>query len=363
MSRRPSSFTQADITRAVKAFAKRRVRFRRHGFSAYLTGIPWSEDFMRQYAAALERMKKRASDIGSERTIPGSFNALCVSYYRSPEFRDLKPISQRNRRNVIERFRSEHGNKPLARLERSHIRGLVEAKGDTPQAANVLLKTLRLMLNYAVLVGMIGNNPAIGVRGYRTRSDGVHTWSEEEAVAFQARHPIGTKARLALGLLLYTAQRKSDVVRMGWQHVRGDVISVRQQKTNAALNIPVHPELALVLAAVPRMTLTFLTTERGAPFTSGGFGNWFRKRCDEAGLPQCSAHGLRKLAATRLANAGCSVDQVRAITGHKSASEVMRYTKAADQERLARQALNIQLGAEHEQDLSSLSIPVGQKKG
>jgi integrase len=100
------------------------------------------------------------------------------------------------------------------------------------------------------------------------------------------------------------------------------------------------------------MNLTFLLTEFGKPFTSAGFGNWFRDQCDKAGLPQCSAHGLRKLAATRLANAGCSTDQIKAITGHKSLSEVARYTKAADQTRLARQAMSM-LRADQEQNLSN----------
>ncbi|MGC1358960.1 MAG: tyrosine-type recombinase/integrase [Xanthobacteraceae bacterium] len=95
-------------------------------------------------------------------------------------------------------------------------------------------------------------------------------------------------------------------------------------------------------------------TEHGAPFTPNGFGNWWRDRCNEAGLQHCSFHGLRKAAATRLANAGCSVDQVKAITGHRSLAEVARYTKAADQQRLARQALDIQLRTEGEQKLSNL---------
>src|SRR5512132_1629339 len=99
---------------------KRRVRFRWHGFSTYLTGTPWSEDFMRQYAAALDGVKAQATNVGAKRTIPGSFDALCVSYYRSPEFRGLKASTQAVRRNVIERFRNEHGTKPIARLGRAH---------------------------------------------------------------------------------------------------------------------------------------------------------------------------------------------------------------------------------------------------
>jgi integrase len=200
---------------------------------------------------------------------------------------------------------------------------------------------------------MIASNPAIGVKRYRSEGEGWRTWTESEIEQFQARHPIGTRGGLALALLLYTAQRRGDVVGLGWQHVRGDTIVMRQEKTGATLALPMHPELARALAAVPRTNLNFLLTEFGKPFTSAGFGNWFREQCNLAGLPQCSAHGLRKAAATRLANAGASTDQIKAITGHRSISEVARYTRAADQQRLARQALAMQLGAEQEQKLSS----------
>lgn len=333
---------------------KRRVRFRKNGFSTYLAGIPWSEDFMRQYAAALEGVKAQVNNIGSAHTKPGSFNALCVSYYRSPEFRGLKPSTQAVRRNIIERFRIEHGDKPISRLGRAHVKEIIGAKADTPEAANNLLKVLRVLMAYAVDQEMIDSNPAADVKRYRSRGDGFHTWSEDQIAKFQERHPIGTRASLALALLLYTAQRRGDVVRAGWQHMKGDAIAVRQEKTDTPLMIPVHPELARALASAPRTNLTFLVTERGAPFTPAGFGNWFRDQCNLAGLPQCSAHGLRKAAATRLANAGCSTEQIKAMTGHKSPSEVARYTRAADQQRLARQALEMQLGAESEQKLSNL---------
>ena len=208
----------------------RRVRFRKGSFSTYLTGIPYSEDFLRQYAAALEGVQAQTSNVGASRTIPGSFDALVISFYRG-DFQRLKPSTQRLWRNIIERLRSEHGSKPIARLERTNIQDLISAKANTPEAANVLLKTLRLLLNYAVFIGMIPSNPALGVKGYRSKGDGHHTWTEEEVAQFDRRHPAGSKARLALALLLYTAQRKSDIVRMGWQHIKGDIIAVRQQKT------------------------------------------------------------------------------------------------------------------------------------
>ena len=201
------------------------------------------------------------------------------------------------------------------------------------------MKTLKGLLQFAVSEGFRADDPTQGIKLPRLKSDGVHTWTETEIAQYQERHPVGTRARLALALLLYTAQRRGDVVGMGRQHVRGGAITVRQQKTGATLEIPIHTELHKVLEATPSEHLTFLVTERGKPFTSAGFGNWFRDCCNGAGLSkECSAHGLRKAACRRLAEAGCSAHQIAAISGHASLREVERYTKAADQARLARQA-------------------------
>jgi integrase len=351
--RRNKSGLPKHCARNTDQHGKRRVRFRKAGFSTYLTGIPWSEDFMRRYAAALDGVKAQAANIGAERTKPGSINALIVSYYQLV-FPLLKPSTQRMRRNILERFRRDHGDKPVARLEHNHIASIIAAKANTPEAANNLRKILRHLLDHAVAIGMIGGNPAVRIKSFKTVGDGVHTWTEQEVSQFIARHPIGSRAYLALALLLYSGQRRSDVVRMGWQHFQAGRIAIRQEKTNTPLLIPIVLELERALESVPRTNLTFLVTERGAPFTSAGFGNWFRDRCNEAGLAHCSAHGLRKLAATRLANAGCSEREIMAITGHKSVSEVSRYVRAAEQSRLAEQAMSrISTRPEPEQKLSN----------
>jgi hypothetical protein len=110
---------------------KRRVRFRKDGFSTYLTGTPWGEDFMRAYAQALDGVKAQAGSVGAGRTRPGSFNALCVSYYRSPEFRGLKASTQTMRRYIIEKFRAQHGDKPITRLSRAHVADIIGALSAT----------------------------------------------------------------------------------------------------------------------------------------------------------------------------------------------------------------------------------------
>jgi integrase len=344
---------------------KRRVRFRdrRTGFSVYLYGVPWSEEFMRAYAAALEGSKARVQIAGPKRTVAGTINALIVSYYGSPGFKDLKASTQANRRNILERFRTEFGDLPVKGLTRAVLDKLVGSRANTPHAANNLVKVLRYLLDHAVAQGVVVHNVAIGVKKYRAKTDGHHTWTQAEIAQFQARHPLDTRAGLALALLHNTGQRRGDVVRMGCQHVTGDLIAVRQEKTDTPLMIPLHPELVQALDALPRSNLTFLLTERGAPFTSAGFGNWFRDRCDEAGLPQCSAHGLRKAAATRLANIGCTNEQIKAITGHRSDSSLAPYTRAADQVRLARQAMAKVVEGEARTTVVQHLIHAGPKRG
>jgi integrase len=329
-------------------YGKRRVRFRRRGVSAYLTGTPWTEEFMRQYAAALEAtITQCKTEIGAaQRTLPGSFSALCVSYYESSAFLDLKASTQRMRRNILERFRTAHGRRMMRDLQKSHLDTIIAAMAKTPEAANNLLKVLRVVLDFAVDGKWIAANPSLRVKRYRPkpkRADddeiGIHTWTEREIEQFQATHPIDTRAALALTLTLFSGQRLSDIVRMGWQHVRGDTIAVRQKKTRKPLLIPLSPELARALAGLPRTNMTFLITEHGASFSPAGFGNWFRRMCRKAGLPHCSIHGLRKAACRRLAEAGCSANEIASISGHVSLREVERYTKAADQARMAVNAM------------------------
>lgn len=252
---------------------------------------------------------------------------------------DSAPLTKSSRRNILERFREEHGDKPIAALQREHVKRIIEAKAATPEAANNLLKMLKQIMRVAVDCGMRRDDPTLGVRGIRSKSAGFHSWDEAEIAMFEARHPVGTRARLALALLLYTGQRRSDVIRMGRQHVKDGRIHLRQQKTGHALAVPVHAALAGVLDATP-LGLTFLVTQTGKPFTPAGFGNWFREMCDDAGMPKhCSAHGLRKAAARRLAEAGCSASQIAAVTGHKSLREVERYVAAASQMKLADDAM------------------------
>jgi integrase len=119
---------------------------------------------------------------------------------------------------------------------------------------------------------------------------------------------------------------------MGRQHVRDGTMSLKRQKTGVAFDVPVMPALQEAIYAMPAGdNLTFLVTAHGKPFTAAGFGNWFREICNEAKLPKrCTSHGLRKAAATRLADRGATTTQLMAWFGWKTSSEAERYTRTAD---------------------------------
>jgi integrase len=311
--------------------------FRRPGYPRVaLPGLPGSPEFMAAYQAA---MGDKALPAGASRTMLGSLDALIVGYYASSEFRQLAPITRATYRNRMEQLRAVHGAKPVSGLRREHVRAIMAAKLDTPAMANGLLKVLRILMRFALDEGWRRDDPTLRVKAFRSRSEGVRTWSEANIAAFEGRFPSGSRARLALALLLYTGQRKGDVVHMGRQHMKAGRIDVRQHKTGARLQLPIHPALRTELAAIPSDRLTFLTTTDGLPFTAAGFGNWFADRVREAGLSGLSAHGLRKACARRLAEAGCTAHEIAAITGHRSLREVERYTRAADQGRLADAAM------------------------
>lgn len=320
---------------------KARYYFRRAGFKRIaLPGLPYSPEFMEAHSAAMAGRQIASQEIGAARTVPGTINALVVAYFNSTAFHALSPATKTTYRGLIERFRREHGDKRIATLDRRAVCALVGHKASTPAAAGNLLRILRILMRLAIDMGIRQDDPTTGVRPPKVRSDGFYAWSEDDIARFQACHPTGTRARLALDLLLLTGQRRGDVVRMGRQHIRNGVLMVRQQKTRADVAIPVPIELRASIEAACKDHLTFLVTSNGKPFTAAGFGNWFKETCQQAGLPSgCSAHGLRKAAARRLAEAGCTTHQIMAITGHKTLREVARYTESVDRTKLAHEAM------------------------
>lgn len=316
--------------------------FRKPGCRRVPLPAPTDPAFMDAYRQAVE--EKRTA--GENRYKPGSVWSLIAAYYQASEFTDLKPQTQKVYRNVLDNFRKEYGDLPANRLDAENIRRILDKKAKTPGAARNLLKRLRGLYAFAVDRDHVKVDPTVGVKLKARKTDGFRAWTDEDIAKFLAHWPAGSRARLALYLLLYTGQRRSDVVVMGHQHRRvtpdgKPAIWVKQKKTGVELLIPLHGTLKSALDALPTTNLTFLMTAYDKPMSEAGFSQWFVESAQAAGLPARSGpHGLRKAASRRLAEAGCSALEIASITGHGSLKEVERYTKSARQALLARAAMD-----------------------
>ena len=297
-----------------------------------------SDDFNAAYQAAI------AGQIDSKREQrkpekQGTVAALINSYKRSAEYVRLRSTTKAGYVTRIEVLRTEHGHRTVAGLTRGRIiTGILQPYADRPGAALSILKMLRILIKHAINVGWLLHDPSLGIK--RPKTNEIRSWSESEIQAFEARWPAGTKERLAFALFLYTGQRRSDIHRMTWADVTENKIRVVQQKTGLKLSIPLHRDLIALLAIAERKHMTILNTNFGRPFSVAGFAQWMRDAITKAGLPlDCKPHGLRKAAGRRLAEAGCTANEIMSVLGHKTLAEAERYTRAADQERLATAAV------------------------
>lgn len=318
---------------------KARIRFRRRGWkTVYAKAEPGTPEFTEQYH---EWKRNGRIVVGQKRVASGSFDDVIARFYRSAEWSDLKATTRETYRGELERFRTRFGTRSVATMQAQHVARLMSDMSDKPSAANNLKKRLAQVFDFAVRLGFRTDNPARFVKALKTRKGGHQTWQEAQIAQFEACHPIGTTARLAFDLALYTAQRKSDVRIMGPQHVEGGMIRVRQMKTDKTLLLPIAPQLAASIAATPTSQLAYLVSERGVPFSNDGFGMWFGRQCRKAGLVGFSMHGLRKAASRRMAERGLSNQMIKAITGHSSDSEVARYTREAEQITMAKEVARV----------------------
>ncbi len=298
-----------------------------------------SDDFWPAYQKAL------AQDAVKEERIQrglGSFSVLCESWLHSTHFIGLKPSTQKAYRNITRCMQMEDfADHQVDRFETQHIRAFAGRKSKTPAAFNNWLKVFGLIFQHGVDRGDIERNPATGIPRMKEKGIGAKSWEDAEIAKYENYWPSGSMARLALYLLLYTGQRRSDVVRMGWSDIQaGGLLSVQQMKTGTQLLIPLHPALAAEIERLPKTQPTFLVTEEGKSFTVDGFYHRIVKWVTMCGIKErLSPHGLRKAAARRMAEAGCTPHQIASITGHKTLSEIERYTRAVDQSRLARDAV------------------------
>lgn len=314
---------------------KQRHYFRRSGKRTVLPGEPTSQAFMDAYNTLL-------ADIDPTKVTPkgiaraGSFEALIREYYGAPEYTRLRDSTKAEYRRYIEPLRDEYGTLQVTMITRRAILKIRDKHADRPRAADSYVEKLKILCRFAMDREYIKINPALGVKLLGGAGGTYEPWPRIALDRFLEQ--ASPKHQLALCLLLYTGQRRGDVVKMAWQHYKNGVIEVKQSKTGKPLWIPAHKTLRAMLDGVKREHLMMLHTDHGNAFVPVYFGAWFNKEMTRLGLGGLQIHGLRKNATNELLEAGCTEAETAAITG-QSLRMVAHYAKAVNQKRLAAKAV------------------------
>ncbi|MBJ6986895.1 site-specific integrase [Devosia sp. MC521] len=294
----------------------------------------------------------------------GTFKWLVERYMESAKWASLATGTQRFRRQVLMRVAETGGHIRISQITRRIIADGRDRRAKTPAAAVNYLKVMNQIFAFAIDAGYMTDNPAKGIEKPRVRTTGHHPWSIDEVHRYQAKWPTGTQQRLALDVLLYTGFRRGDAVLFGKQHVRNEVITLRNEKTGTEVIVPLLSPLRRSIDATKTGDLVFLCTSHGQPWKKESFGNWFREQCEAAGVPG-RAHGLRKAGATIAAENGATDLQLMAIFGWTTAAQAGLYTKSANRAKLAEQGAALLVIDEHEPGTSipAPSNPVRGKSG
>lgn len=298
-------------------------------------------EFLAAYHAALNG----APPARVQQSNIGSLKWLVSEYMHSPAWAST---AGETRKQFGYQFSRMVENSPDAILEyitRKHVVEGRDTRSAKPSDANKFVKASRKLFAWAVERELMAANPAADVALLRLPNveDGFHTWTEDECTTFEARWPLGTRERLAFDILLYTGLRRSDAVRVGRQHVKNGVATLKTEKTGESVYIPILAPLLRSISATKTGDLTYLVTQKGTPFVKESFGTWFKMACRAAGVPG-TAHGLRKAGAVRAAENGATESQLNAIFGWRDGSrESATYVRKASRARMAQASIKFLL--------------------
>ena len=283
-------------------------------------------------------------------SIPTGSLAWLVERYRdSQAWRDLSLATRKMREGIYQKTLETSGSKPCRSIRAEHIQAGIDRRKDTPFQATKFLDAMRGLFKWALEAKHVPADPTFGLRAKKPKTDGFKVWTEDEVALFERKWPVGTRERLAFDLLLYTGLRRGDVAQLGRQHVRDGVITLRTAKTGQVVTLPILQPLADSIAATKTGDLAFIATAAGRPMVKEGFGNWFRDVCNAAGVTG-SAHGLRKLGATRAADNGATEAELEAIFGWRGGGMASLYTREANRKKLAKGAMSKMAAAERTGD-------------
>lgn len=311
------------------------VRLSRETPRVRIRGEYGGEQFMAEYRAAIAGVPVKAQ---AEQVSRASLQWLCDEWRESSHWFRTATSTKRQRENILARVLADNGKLPFAGITAAHILAGRERRMKTPFAGNNFLKTMRALFAWAIEAGHCSQNPAAGVKFLSRKTGGHEPWTQDDVAAYRTRWAIGTRQRIALETIYLTGLRRGDACRLGRQHIGKDGIArIRMEKTGAVVTFPVHPYLAEVWAQGPCGDLTFICGAAGKPLAKEAFGTMFREWCREVGIVK-SAHGLRKLAASEMADAGGSEIELQKAFGWATLGQSSVYTRGANAEALAKSA-------------------------
>jgi len=314
---------------------KMRFYYRPTGMA--LPGKPGSPEFMAAYHAACGNTEPVLTVIKKTPRLRtdamGSIDWLVEKYFASDLWKQLSLDTQKGRRRMLERFRADHGDKPLDSLQAIHIKALMDQVAGGPHPKRNWLKHLSGMFLFAEEDMIRVDNPCRGFkRPTPPKTDGFHSWTDDEIAQYRWFWRYGTVQRLVMELAVETSARRGDVTRLGPVQMANGRFEFQHHKNGVDVSFPVSTELQAAIDAMPKTNhATFLHTKAGNPRSAKALGNDFREWCDKAALPKhCSIHGLRKGCLRILAEAGCNILELQSRSGHLTLSELQKYIDAAD---------------------------------
>jgi integrase len=279
-----------------------------------------------------------------ERTGPanGTLLWLLERYRETTAWRDLSSATRRQRENIFKHVMDGAGREPFKAISRRSIVAGRDRRKDTPAQARNFLDAMRGLYRWALEADHVKIDPTAGVKNpARKKGQGFPKWTELEVEQYEQHWPRGTRQRVWLDVLLYTGLRRGDAVILGRQHVRDNVATLQTEKSGerVTVTLPLLEPLRRTLEAGPVGELAFICGANGKPLTKESFGNMFSEAARAAGVNK-SAHGLRKIGATRAADNGATVSELEAIFGWSGGGMASLYTREADRARLAKGAMS-----------------------
>jgi integrase len=305
--------------------------WKRPGPQVRITGEYGSREFWQSYEAAA--LNKATPSIQKPTE---NLSWLLDRYRESADWRKLSEGTREVRDRIFHRILKANPSVQYGAIDRPMILQTRDSYQDTPGTANTFMGAVSGLFKWAVLAGFVENNPTLGVGGVKKpKTEGFRQWTHEDMAAFKDRWPIGTRERLAFEILINTGLRRGDASRLGKQHIRQGRLRITTQKTGTLINIPVSDHLLAVIDQSPTGDLVLIPSQHGGgPMRPLSYGNWFREAAKAAGV-NGSPHGLRKAAASALAEAGATVPELNAVFGWQGSAMAMHYIEKANREKLA----------------------------